>query len=106
MNYGIKMPKTKKISKNFGKNFVTKSGIPRSHPPRQNDPVLLRDFKEEFKKEKEEKEAIELKELLYGKGQGGKGRGLMQEVDLPTRVEKKDQPYQMKTTTAKASWRK
>ena len=53
---------------------------------------------------------MKAKELLYGKGQGGKGRGMMQEVNLPTTPPKDkkpaEQPYKMGTTTAKASWRK
>jgi hypothetical protein len=41
--------------------------------------------------------------IVYGQG---KSKGMMDEVDLPTTPPKKDEPYQMKTTTAKASWRK
>jgi len=53
---------------------------------------------------KEEKEDIELEPLLYGKGQGGKGRGLIQEA--PVGKKKKEEPFKMSTTTAKASWRR
>ena len=92
------------ISKNFGKNYVTKSGISKSQVRGDNEPKLLKDFQAEFKKEQEEKGGIILQPLLYGKGQAGKGAGLIQEA--PTGKKKNEQPFKMGTTTAKASWKR
>tara|TARA_Y100000310_G_C20658590_1_gene803393 strand:+ start:444 stop:746 length:303 start_codon:yes stop_codon:yes gene_type:complete len=97
---------TKKIPKNFGVKFVTNVRIPKSQVSRGNDPELLKDFKAEFKKEDDERKGIKLNPLLYGKGQGGKGRGLMQEVPTGKPKKKEDeQPFTARTTTAKASWK-
>ena len=100
------MAKKNKIPKNFGARFVTNVGISRSQVRRENDPKLLKDFKAEFKKEDDERKDIILNPLLYGKGQGGKGRGMMQEVPTGKPKKKEDeQPFTAGITTSKASWK-
>ena len=86
------MPLKKKITKGFGK-------IPKI--VRTDKVILLK--KLDIEKESED---IELEPLLYGKGQGGRGRGIALEAPVGKKKKKDEQPYKMSTTTAKASWRK